>query len=275
MKAFAHTHVGTCVRALTLFWLVWLSAACEENHENTSASSSDVMHRAFVRSDVLSKSNATGVSVLVLVDYSLDQTEHQCLQHEHKYVSVATCRSRNAPQRWVRFPDGSLCSPTDSPKACLGPDISKNHVVLTSDTRPTSWSLSPSGQLVLQGNHTADSTSRRFLHFSQTSRDLRLHLCHIHSQEQTNVAFGEWRGSQVTLLGVDPVAAILEPAYPNTEVKTTFELSDLYSRPRSNTTMVKVVLRVHVRESTTPMLPFCALRDPSLTVCAGMRECWW
>ena len=231
------------------------------------------MHRAFVHSDTLSKSKPWGTKVLVLVDYALDQEEHQCLQHDHGRVYVAACKPQNPPQRWVRYPDGSLCgeAETDSPKACLSPDASRDNVILTSSAHPAPWDVNPFGNLVLRDSITSNLTAR-YLRYSHAVNSLRLQLCRSQTQgmEQTTVAFAEWRDSQITLLGFDPFSVSVKSVSKHTVDKNLFELSERYSRPRRNSSVVTVVLRVHVLESETATLPYCARRDSRNAVYAGL-----
>jgi hypothetical protein len=235
------------------------------------------MHRAFVHSDALSKSKPWGTKVLVLVDYALNQTEHKCLQHNYDrgHVYVAVCKPQNPPQRWVRYPDGSLCSEaeTGSPKACLSPDATRDHVILTTSAHPAFWDVNPSGNLVLRDNITTDLTVR-YLRYSHSANKLRLQLCRSQTQgvEQTTVAFAEWRAFQITLLGFDPFSVKSVSTY--SVDKNIFELSERYSRPRRNSSVVTVAIRVHVEESATATLPYCARRDFD-AVYAGLFVWLW
>jgi hypothetical protein len=265
------------VRALALLALLvlpWLSTVHGDDRQiDTDTRLATGMRRAFVQSDRLSKSKAGGRRVLVLLDFALDQAEHQCLQRKHDRLSLAACKHRNPHQAWVRYPDGSLCSATHTPKACVSSDASRDRIALVSVSHPSSWTVNPSGQLVLQENITIESAIR-CLRYSYTSRELRLQLCHSRTQEQTNVAFGEWQESHVTLLGFDPsVVAVRLAPDDLAATENIFELSEQYSRPNSNTSVVKVVLRVHVQASVTPSLPFCARRGRSHTVVAGSFSC--
>jgi hypothetical protein len=211
--------------------------------------------------------------VLVLVDYALNQTEHKCLQHDRGRVYVAACKPHNPPKRWARYPDGSLCgeAETGSPKACLSPDASRDNVILTSSAYAAFWDVISSGNLVLRDNLTTDLTVR-YLRYSHAANKLSLQLCHSQTlgMEQTTVAFAEWRDSQITLLGFDPFSVSVKSVSKNTAARNMFELSELYSRPQSNASVVTVVLRVHILESETATLPYCARCDSRNDVHAGL-----